>query len=135
MARRRPVVGEDPTVVLMGVKLATGTALQNNSNLGGTLWGFASLPVLFYFWRMIMGSAIYLILAVVTFLYLIFDLAVGWEKFEKAAGGALLSWPAAAFILCVGTVVWPATWFYVALRFLKKIKGSKAETAETDGKN
>ena len=84
---------------------------------------------------MIMGSAIYLILAVVTFLYLIFDLAVGWEKFEKAAGGAWLSWPAAAFILCVGTVVWPATWLYVGLRFLQKIKGSKAETAETDGKN
>ncbi len=85
-----------------------------------------------------MGSAIYLILAVVTFLYLIFDLTVSWEKFEESVGGAWLAWPGAAMVLVLGTLIWPATWFYVGLRFVHKIKGSKAETAETaetDGKN
>lgn len=82
-----------------------------------------------------MGTAIYLIIGVATFIYLIFDLAINWEAFEKGAGGAWLAWPAVALILGFGTVAWPLTWFYVGLRFLQKLKGSKKEATEADGKN
>ena len=81
-----------------------------------------------------MGSAIYLIIGVLTFIYLLFDFAVRWEKFEKGAGGAFLAWPTAALLLVVGTVFWPLTWLYVGLRFLQKLKASK-EVTEADGEN
>jgi len=82
-----------------------------------------------------MGSAIYLILGVLTFIYLIFDLALKWEEFEKSAGGIVLAWPAATLILIVGTVFWPLTWLYMGLRFLRKLKASKVEVSKADGEN
>ena len=82
-----------------------------------------------------MGSAIYLILGVLTFIYLIFDFALNWEAFEKSAGGAFLAWPVAALLLVVGTVFWPLAWLYLGLRFLQKLKASKVEVSKANGEN